>query len=113
MTDSTLHEGHTPLPWLPDRRQQLRGSNGESVNVWSLGIGFAPRDTTTEANAALIVHRVNKGPAADAMERALAVALDSLEYIHSTEPAATGYRQRERAIKEGKQALAAYRESAS
>lgn len=44
----------TPGPWVRDRHGQRRGSNGEGVNVWDAGIGYASRSPETEANAHLI-----------------------------------------------------------
>lgn len=69
---------HTPAPWERDRHGQLRGSNGEKVNVWDAGIGYASRSATTEANAKVC------GAAAELLE-ALEEALHWFEGEHASD----------------------------
>jgi hypothetical protein len=52
--DKPVVSGHTPGPWVRDRCQQLRGSDGEQVGVWDAGISWVSRSPVAEANARLI-----------------------------------------------------------
>jgi hypothetical protein len=44
---------HTPGPWV-QRKGELKGSDGNNVCVWGLGLAHCSRDAVAEANARLI-----------------------------------------------------------
>lgn len=89
-TNMTLKpwDGHTPLPWKAEWERF-----DKEIQIVSLSEGCAVAEVdyddvehdVAEADAHLICHRVNKGPAADAMavhfEQAIAL-LRQLERLH-------------------------------
>ena len=115
MTDSTLHEGHTPLEPCPfcggDRARTIHIRDGRKVacicGACSKPCFHGPSDQPNAEDRAITAWntRVNKGTAADAMAEALEALLAFME----DEPGIWSGGE----VDEARQALAAYRESTS
>ncbi len=105
-------EGHTPLPWkarTDDFDCAILTHDG-----YTLIAETSDNEARDKANAALIVERVNKGPAADAMAEALEAVLPytEAERLAEAQLVRLGKADRvpiQRAIEIARKALAAYR----
>lgn len=72
---------HSPLPWKVVRTVEDEPEEGESGTIYRYGIiqgSVELLHTWDEKDAALIVRRVNQGPAFDAMVEAIDEALGNL-----------------------------------
>ena len=90
---------HTPGPWIKDKRGELRGSNGQTVLVYDLGVGNTV--SKIAANAAFIVTACN---AHDELVAALRDIADPQNF--RCDPTVETLRKRDRAIQKARAALA-------
>ena len=113
-------EGHTPLPWAiknGDLCAKATDSDGDDKVIAGINgrtIGNRSHTYNSQrrqgpANTALIVHRVNQGPAADAMAEALAEGSDHLSSFEGTLFEDEDNDALANVVKRMRQALAAYR----